>query len=183
MSCYSPELYKRICDTLLKCREFESDSKLWAALAHPQINHWRDFLPAATDRQSRVEAIVDFFQENRNRYGVNALVLLLRILSEKYDPNDALHDELKKLACELQNELGASESTTIVAHEEAKNSQQSAPDTLRDRFLTLTIDNEGLELRVHRLWLLVMTFIIATTGTLLGSISVQARSNNISRLR
>lgn len=183
MSSYSPELYKRICATLRTCREFESDNDLRAALADPLINHWQDFLPTATDLQSRVKAVVDYFQKNRDRNKVNALVLLLRILSANYNPNDALHHELQKLACELQNELEAYESTTIVAHEEAKNSQQSVPDALPDRFLTLMIDNEGLELRVHRLLLLVMAFIIATVGTLLGSISLQSRSNNTLRHR
>jgi len=105
MSGIHPNIYKRLRTTLLNCGPFASDSELKAAFIDARINPWRDRLPQAGNPASRVKATVDFLYNQYSETQENALVLLLRVLSDQSHSGDACHLELAELASELESAI------------------------------------------------------------------------------
>ncbi len=98
----SPDLYKHMYDTLIKCNQFDTDEKLRSIFIDSRIAPWRNKLPQANDCDSRVLLIIDFLYVRHNTSGDNALVLFLHVLSERIDSGDALCCELLALAKEIE---------------------------------------------------------------------------------
>jgi hypothetical protein len=97
-------MHKRVRETLLDCGPFEKDSQLRAVFAHPKLRPWRHSLPQAGNPADRVDATIAFLVEkHRADTQENALVLLLRVLSERLDPGDECHHRLAALADELES--------------------------------------------------------------------------------
>ncbi len=67
-----------------------------------RISPWRDTLPSAASPVDQVDAIVEFLCDKYNEARENALVLLLRVLSDRTDPGDVCHRQLAALANELE---------------------------------------------------------------------------------
>lgn len=102
-------IYSRLREALLDCGPFEDDRQLKAVFAHPKLRPWRHSVPQASDPSARVDAAIAFLAEKRRAdTGENALVLLLRVLSERIDPADECHPRLVRLAGELEHALGGS---------------------------------------------------------------------------
>ena len=103
MTGISSYLLNRLQTTLLTCGPFASDRELKTVFIDTRINPWRDSLPQADDNPtSRVQAIIDFLYHRHNTHAENALVLLLRVLSDRTNPHDACHRQLAGLADELE---------------------------------------------------------------------------------
>jgi hypothetical protein len=98
-------LYRKLRSVLSECGPFATDQELTAIFIDERVRPWRNRLPQADSRIGRVERVIDFLHNQYNDVGESALVLLLRVLSERLDPGDACHHRLAKLADELDHEL------------------------------------------------------------------------------
>ncbi|GAB4537203.1 MAG: hypothetical protein Kow0063_23630 [Anaerolineae bacterium] len=101
----SPSNYRRLRDNLLECGPFAGDRELRAIFVDARIRPWRDGLPTAGDRNSRVNAVIEYLYTQYSEAHENALVLLLRVLSDQIDAGDARHKDLADLADELEHVL------------------------------------------------------------------------------
>lgn len=97
----APDLYLRLQTTLLKCGPFTTDHELGALFVDTRIIPWRNQLPQAVTPANRVRAVIDalYYQYSTSRE--NALVLLLRVLSDQAHIEDACRQQLAQLADEL----------------------------------------------------------------------------------
>lgn len=106
------DLYLRLVDTLLRCGPFTSDSGLRAVFADVCISSWQQKIPHAESPAERANKVVNYLHQQANACGENALVLMLRVLVDSCNPQDACRGELAALANELENVLNEVSSTT-----------------------------------------------------------------------
>ena len=95
------QLYNQLHTVLLDCGSFGTDHELKAIFVDNRLYPWRNRLPQADNPTRRVEGAINFLHNQYNDVGENALVLLLRVLSEHLDSRDACHQRLLDLANEL----------------------------------------------------------------------------------
>ena len=101
----TPSLYKRLCETLRRCDPFGSDEALRSIFISRGLSAWHDSLPDANSPHDRALKTIDFLRDKYTADQENALVLLLRALSEYMNYNDARHQSLRELADELEGQL------------------------------------------------------------------------------
>jgi hypothetical protein len=101
-----PDVNKRLRTTLLNCDVFASNTELRGVFVDARLSPWRNRVPEASSPASRVRAIINLLHYQYSDTQENALVLLLRVLSDHIDPGDALHHQLIELADELEHEKG-----------------------------------------------------------------------------
>ncbi len=100
------DIYVRIRNAFLLCDEFDSDNKITSLFIQPKLEPWRYSLPQAQNISSRVDLIIAFLSnKRRNDTNENGLIILLQILSARYDLTDDRSQILKKLSTELENLL------------------------------------------------------------------------------
>ena len=112
----SSDMYRQLRKVLLDCGPFGDDSQLRTIFAHPKLKPWRHNVPQAPNPAARMDTALAFLIEKRRAdTQENALVLLLRVLSDRLDPADECHPRLVKLADQLEDTLGggSSDSTSI----------------------------------------------------------------------
>jgi hypothetical protein len=87
-----------------------------------------------------VDATIDYLRLRFNNQQENALALLLRVLCERVDPGDQLHDQLGRLANELDEEIRRSGPTYSPARigELQTAILTAAQPAVRDAFLEFT---------------------------------------------
>jgi len=102
----SSEVYRQLRATLLSCGPFDSNDELKAVFVDARISPWRHAVPQAHSAVSRVDAIISYLSDKHNTQQENALVLFLRVLSERVDPGDICHQDLAQAADRLEQELG-----------------------------------------------------------------------------
>jgi hypothetical protein len=106
------ELHHQLRKALLDCEQFESDHKLRSVFAYEPLKPWLKSLPEADSLTSRVDAVIAFLRErHRGDTQQNALVLLVRQLSELIDEDDERHQRFADLAQELENAVGSKLTT------------------------------------------------------------------------
>lgn len=98
----SPQLHCQLRTVLVDCDSFVSDRGLMAIFVDERLSPWRNRLPQADNIIGRVEKVIDFLHNQYDAQGENALVLLLHVLSTRYDPGDACHQRLADLASEFE---------------------------------------------------------------------------------
>ncbi len=101
----SPQISRRLQETLLKVSAFENDESLRAIFVDKRISSWRNQLPLFDNHVSRVSGIIGFLSRQYTRSVENVLVLMLHILAESVSQGDALHQELISLADAIDSEL------------------------------------------------------------------------------
>ncbi len=103
----APQLYARLRAELLQCGPFDDAAALANIFVDARISRWRDRLPdTARDRRERVEAVIKrFYSMGGERSEDNALVLLLRVLSDRVETGDVCRRMLTELAFELEQEV------------------------------------------------------------------------------
>jgi hypothetical protein len=90
----------------LDCGPFGDDADLRAVFAHAKLKPWLHSVPQAHNPAARVDRVVAFLiDKHRSDTKENALVLLLRVLSERLDVADECHQRLVALAAELERAL------------------------------------------------------------------------------
>ena len=104
-----PQLLNRLRQALLECEQFESDRKLRSVFnSYEPLRPWRSSVPQADSLTSRVDNVIGFLvDKRRGDTQENALVLLLRSLSNLIDKEDERHQQLADLAVELENAFGS----------------------------------------------------------------------------
>ncbi len=100
----SPEIHRRLRQTLLRCGPFDHDRNLRVVFIDARLSVWREGLPEALSRAERVDAVIAYLLDRYNRDGENALILFLRVLSEQFWQADACHQQLGELAEELSRQ-------------------------------------------------------------------------------
>jgi len=88
---------------LLKCAEFESNAALRAVFVTDELAPFRERLPEAASKAERVDRCLEFLLPLQLTDGRAVLPLLLKALSARYDPRDAVHGELQTLWVEIVN--------------------------------------------------------------------------------
>ena len=97
--------------TLLSCREFRSFDLLYAVFEDDRLKLRQKGLRWAKDREELVDFTISDLVEKFRRDGQWDLVLLLEVLSDRYnDPDDHLHYQLLSLVMQLRT-LGQSDGT------------------------------------------------------------------------
>jgi len=87
--------------TLLECNEFSSDRALAPLFADARISPWRSDVPQEGSVGERVQAIIGLLHDKADHAGRNALGLLVEVLQENYDKNDARYVALGDLARQI----------------------------------------------------------------------------------
>jgi hypothetical protein len=89
---------------LMDCDEFYNPRQLREVFSVQELLPWRDRLPSADNLQARVSVIVGYLADQRHKISGNVLVLMLRILGERFYPNpdDERHGRLLALADQLE---------------------------------------------------------------------------------
>ncbi|SRR6266568_2815939 len=94
-----PELLYPLRETLADCEEFESYSRLRAVFADERLAPWQKQLPRADSIMELVDEVITFLRgRQRSDTGANLLVLLLVVLKDRTNPDDALYLRLRDLA-------------------------------------------------------------------------------------
>ena len=94
--------HRRLRALLLRCDDlFDTNPTLRALFNDPRLRIWRLGLPDADSLRSRIDLLISYLSEKRNREGEESLILLLWTLAERYDPSDERHDQLLALASEF----------------------------------------------------------------------------------
>jgi hypothetical protein len=97
------DLRQHLRDVLMNCNEFGSHTQLRTVFSNAdELRPFRNNLPEATDLAARVDMTISYLVDKRRTDGRNALVLFLRVLGEKYEPEDKLHGELVTLGDQLE---------------------------------------------------------------------------------
>ena len=93
---------------MLDCASFATDRELKAIFVDNKLRPWRYRLPQADNHLSRVDTHIYFLHNQHNVTQENALVLLLRVLSERLDVGDACHHHFVSAADALEREMNMS---------------------------------------------------------------------------
>ena len=112
MSGIPSDLHQQIRAVLLDCGPFDDNNQIRALFADARISPWRFSLPNRENIITRVEANIAFLAgKYRADDGQNALVLLLRVLSERLDEGDGCASRLTAVANDLAAALGGTRAT------------------------------------------------------------------------
>jgi hypothetical protein len=103
------EIYRRCRSVFLKCSEFNNDTALLAVFVTDELRPFQHGLPEATNKKDRVGQCLDFLLHKRLSDGRPVLPLFLTTLRNKYEPGDALRDDLDALAEDTQVALSAAQ--------------------------------------------------------------------------
>ncbi len=109
---------------LLNCSPFATDNELGAVFVDERISPWRTRIPKASNPVERVDAIITFLCDKYSDNRENALVLLLRVLSDQFHPKDTCGHQLTSVANELEHITTSPDITEITS---AKRVDQMSP--------------------------------------------------------
>lgn len=102
-----PHLLKAIQTALMQCDEIHNPAQLRAVFTADALRPWQAGLPEADNARARVDLIINYLRDKRRNSGESALVLLLQVLSERYDPEDERSSLLFNRAYQLEHHLQA----------------------------------------------------------------------------
>ncbi len=88
--------------TLLDCGPFNSADKLKTLFVDERLGPFRHNLPDANSTAERVDTVISYLASRRNQRGENALWLLVQVLQDRTDPEDACHEKLTKISQQLE---------------------------------------------------------------------------------
>lgn len=118
------ELYQQCRTTLLKCDEFDSHSSLRAVFVTDELRPFRHRLPTAASKSERVDTCLDYLLSQRLSDRRPVLPLFLVALRNRYEPGDALRDELDILTEATQKALDPiKQSIPAIGHRHDVESQ------------------------------------------------------------
>jgi len=97
MGTHFQNLYEHLKTLLANCDVFAGDETLRAVFADPRICEWQRDLPYAHSRERRIVQTIHTLHGRYNGDQENGLVLLLRVLSDRVDPDDGLADMAERV--------------------------------------------------------------------------------------
>ena len=99
----SPDLSRRLRETLSRCGPFDSDRALRAVFEDARIAPWCDLIFDNTpNRAARIDALIEALLEQVNDASDSALALFLDVLADRISPCHACKQQLAHLAAELR---------------------------------------------------------------------------------
>ncbi|MBA3534602.1 MAG: hypothetical protein H0T73_22010 [Ardenticatenales bacterium] len=129
----SSDLTGRIRETMLRCGPFRGTNDLSAIFVDSRISAWRYLVPEAGNEFGRAMALIAALYEQENTTGENALVLLLRVLSDLSGAGTGCRGKLAALADELAQEVqGSDTEITLIEKENFMPESTSWTPALRD---------------------------------------------------
>lgn len=149
MSSVPSKLYNQIRKALLDCGPFENYAQLKGIFAHPKLKPWRHSVPQAPSSVGLVDATIDLLMEKRRAdTQENALVLLLRVLSERLDPGDECHHRLSEMADQLEIAItGVAPSLQTFAHDIQRQISQGQVQTALDELQSYLLAHGASDLQ------------------------------------
>ncbi len=102
MTGITPDIYDRLRRTLVKCEPFNSNADLSAVFADARIAAWQTLLPEGDSQNQRVNRTIDFLRNKYDANRENALVLLMHVLCDQFNPTDARYVELRMLIHDVE---------------------------------------------------------------------------------
>ena len=94
-------LMQPLLKAIMDCDEFSSHAILYAIFADDRLKPFQKGLNEAQSIRSRADLTISYLADKYKTSGENGLVLLLEVLSERYDPEDERCGRLQALAKEL----------------------------------------------------------------------------------
>ena len=99
---------------LQECIEhFGSDDELRTLFADKRLRPWQFELPHSNSLNGRIDNTISYLSDKYNAAGENAIVLLLRVLSGKYHPDDSRPSRLIQLAAALEESSIANQRVSV----------------------------------------------------------------------
>lgn len=124
-----PKLRHNLLENLVDHLAFESNPNLQTLFKDPRLKPWRNHVRDAEMPLQRASNALDAVIGQRNRQGENALVLLLTVLQERIDEENALHGTYQAYIDQVKNNLFSGKPTekiTNKAEPEQSTSQSDA---------------------------------------------------------
>lgn len=90
---------------LVQCGPFTTTRDIQAIFVDERIQQWRIGLPEVDTLIQRVDGIVDYLHNRFNDVGENALVLLLKVLTERTEPTDACYQQFLSLGIQIEYDI------------------------------------------------------------------------------
>jgi len=131
----SNELYNRCRTTLLKCSEFDTDAVLRAVFVTADLQPFRSGLPETASKDGRVAACLDYLLPKRLSDSRPVLPVFLATLRARYQPGDALRDELTTLAESVESALVSPQAHLFICYKRNVDPDQRLANYLYE-FLT-----------------------------------------------
>ena len=97
-----PDLKGRIQNAFERCPQFKTDAALRSLFTDGRIAPWRNLCPNAPNTASRIALTIECLYDQNTDHSDNALVLLLKVMSENCEEGNSLRRELADLANELE---------------------------------------------------------------------------------
>lgn len=101
----SGEIYRKCRSVLLNCDEFSENERVRAIFITNELKPFQAGLPEGSSRSERVDRIIDYLLPKQLQDGQQALLLFLKVLSARYDPEIRLHHELVSLVESFETTL------------------------------------------------------------------------------
>lgn len=98
----SPELYARLREVLLRCKEFDTDAALRVVFVTSELLPFKQDLPQANSESERVDLMTAHLLEKYLDDGRWALLLFLNALAQRYNERDSLHRDLKTVVLDIE---------------------------------------------------------------------------------
>jgi hypothetical protein len=109
-----PSLHTQIRQALLDCDEINDSAQLRAILRTSALSPFANSFKTANNPNTQADYLIGDLADRTLTSGENALVLLLDLFANRYDPADARHDRLLNLATALQATIkGALPAATV----------------------------------------------------------------------
>jgi hypothetical protein len=126
------ELYQLCRTTLLRCGEFDNDTWSRAVFVTDELTPFQSRLPEAARKSERVDRYLNFLVNNRLGDGCPILLPFLVALRDRYQPGDALHDELAELVESVQSALVPSQVHLFICYKRNADPDQRLANYLYD---------------------------------------------------
>jgi V8-like Glu-specific endopeptidase len=95
-------LLSPLSQVLKDCDEFGTQSQLYSIFAAQELELWRQGLPEADNLTKRVDLTISYLMNKKKENGEQALIILLRILADRYDPKDERNNRLNSIADQIE---------------------------------------------------------------------------------
>lgn len=174
MSSIDPDLKLQLMSTLRRCDAFTSNAALRAVFVDGRLSPWAYNVPEGESTASRVQATIALLHNRTNMQGQNALVLLLYVLQDHYDPNDAYYGELGSLIAQLSNTSSAPPANTTTFTDGRMDHEAGLPDFYDPEYKIKLVDLLTRHFNLDELKVLCLSININHEDLSSGSLSGKA---------
>ena len=94
-------IYQELKEALIGCGAFYNDDSLNSIFIDHRLFAWHNKIPQAQNPTQRVEKVIEFLYGQYSNFYGNALVALLKVLSERAEEGDNSRTKLRNLANQL----------------------------------------------------------------------------------